>query len=122
MLELVHQRGFVPVDAFARRFDVTAQTIRRDINELCDAALLRRYHGGAGLPSSVENVEYSARQVMNLAEKKRIALALAAHIPDQASLFITLGTTPEEVAKALINHSGLRVITNKPERGHYPQR
>ena len=112
MLALVRQRGFVSVEAFARHFEVTAQTIRRDINELCDAGMLRRYHGGAGLPSSVENVEYSTRQVMHLEEKRRIARALAEHIPNQASLFITLGTTPEEVAKALTGHTGLRVITN----------
>lgn len=112
MLDLVRQRGFVSVDAFARHFDVTSQTIRRDINELCQAGLLRRYHGGAGLPSSVENVEYATRQVMYLDGKRRIARTLARHIPDNASLFITLGTTPEEVAKALTGHRGLRVITN----------
>ena len=112
MLGLVRQRGFVSVEEFARHFEVTAQTIRRDINELCQGGLLRRYHGGAGLPSSVENVEYSTRQVMYLKEKRRIAQTLAQHIPDEASLFISLGTTPEEVAKALIGHRGLRVITN----------
>jgi len=112
MLGLVRQRGFVSVEEFARHFEVTAQTIRRDINELCQGGLLRRYHGGAGLPSSVENVEYSTRQVMYLEEKRRIAQTLAQHIPDEASLFISLGTTPEEVAKALIGHRGLRVITN----------
>jgi DeoR family glycerol-3-phosphate regulon repressor len=37
---------------------------------------------------------------------------LARHIPDQASLFINIGTTTEEVAKALMDHAGLRVITN----------
>ncbi len=112
MLDVVRQQGFVSVEGLAQHFGVTAQTIRRDINSLCRAGLLRRYHGGAGLPSSVENVAYTARQVMCLEEKRRIALALAEHIPDQASLFITLGTTTEEIAKALMNHQGLRVITN----------
>lgn len=112
MLKLVRQRGFVSVEALAQHFDVTAQTIRRDINEMCRSGLLRRYHGGAGLPSSVENVAYSTRQVMHLREKQRIAQSVARQIPDQASLFITLGTTTEEVAKALMGHQGLRVITN----------
>ncbi|MGH7186408.1 MAG: DeoR family transcriptional regulator, partial [Pseudomonadota bacterium] len=74
--------------------------------------LLRRYHGGAGLPSSVENLAYTTRQVLCLEEKRRIARTLARHIPDQASLFINSGTTTEEVAKALMKHQGLRVITN----------
>ncbi|VEB39793.1 Glycerol-3-phosphate regulon repressor [Chromobacterium violaceum] len=45
-------------------------------------------------------------------EKRRIAACVARHIPDNASLFINLGTTTEEVAKALHRHRGLRVITN----------
>lgn len=112
MLDLVRQRGFISVEELAQHFEMTSQTIRRDINALCRVGLLRRYHGGAGLPSSVENAAYTARQVLCLEEKQRIARAVAAQVPDQASLFITLGTTTEEVAKALMGHSGLRVITN----------
>ena len=112
ILELVRRRGFVSIDGLAQRYDVTPQTIRRDINQLCDIALLRRYHGGAGLPSSVENVAYATRQVLCLDEKQRIARLLAAQIPDQASLFINIGTTTEEVAKALLDHGNLRIITN----------
>lgn len=112
ILELVRRRGFVSIEDLAGRFRVTPQTIRRDINELCRRALLRRYHGGAGLPSSVENLAYTTRQVLCLDEKRRIARALAARIPDRASLFINIGTTTEEVARALMEHDGLRVITN----------
>lgn len=112
ILDLVRRHGFVSIDELAQRFSVTTQTIRRDINGLCDAGLLRRYHGGAGLPSSVENLAYSQRQVLNLEEKRRIARTLAKHIPDHASLFINIGTTNEEVAQALLDHKGLRVITN----------
>lgn len=112
ILELARRRGFVSIDDLAQRFEVTTQTIRRDINELCDQSLLRRYHGGAGLPSSVENLAYTTRQVLCLDEKQRIARLLAKHIPERASLFINIGTTTEEVAKALMNHGGLRIITN----------
>lgn len=112
VLGLVRQQGFVSVEALAQHFAVTAQTIRRDINALCRHGLLRRYHGGAGLPSSVENVAYTARQVLNPEAKERIAREVARHIPNQASLYITLGTTTEAVARALLDHEGLRVITN----------
>jgi DeoR family transcriptional regulator, glycerol-3-phosphate regulon repressor len=112
IVELVRRQGFVSIDALAQQFAVTPQTIRRDINALCAKALLRRYHGGAGLPSSVENIAYPTRQVLCLEEKRRIARLVARHIPDEASLFINLGTTTEEVAKALLDHQGLRIITN----------
>lgn len=112
MLDLVQEQGFVSVEALAQHFAVTAQTIRRDINALCGAGLLRRYHGGAGLPSSVENVHYQARRILLPEAKARIGAAIAARIPDKASVFITLGTTTEAVALALRQHHGLRVITN----------
>ena len=112
ILQRVRQTGFVSIDDLVAHFQVTPQTVRRDLNMLCDLGLLRRFHGGAGVPSSVENIAYPTRQVLNLDEKRRIARLVARHIPDQSSLFINLGTTTEEVAKALGDHAGLRVITN----------
>ncbi len=112
IIELVRRRGFVTIEDLAKRFGVTPQTVRRDINQLSDQAMLRRYHGGAGLPSNVENVAYSNRQVLHTEEKRRIATLAAQHIPDQSSLFINIGTTTEAVAEALTNHRELRVITN----------
>ena len=112
ILELVQRQGYVSVEALAQRFDMTPQTIRRDINQLSEMALVERYHGGAGVPSSVENVAYTTRQVLCLDEKRRIAQAVAAQIPDHASLFINIGTTTEEVAKELLGHKALRIITN----------
>ena len=112
ILLLVQRQGFVSNEELAQAFSVTPQTVRRDINQLCSEGLLRRYHGGAGLSSSVENIAYTTRQVTCLEEKRRIARAVAQKIPDRASLFINIGTTTEEVAKALHDHSGLRIITN----------
>lgn len=112
LLDWVVREGFVSVEALAGRFGVTHQTIRRDINQLADLRLIRRYHGGAGTPSSVENAAYSARQVLFHDAKQRIGALVARHIPDNASLLINIGTTTEEVAKALGRHRGLSVITN----------
>ncbi|WP_202902693.1 DeoR/GlpR family DNA-binding transcription regulator [Vogesella sp. EB] len=112
LLAWVNREGYVAVEKMAAHFAVTHQTIRRDITLLAENKLLQRYHGGASVLSSVENVAYDARQVLMIDEKRRIARALAAEIPDNASLFINLGTTTEEVAKALSQHRGLRVITN----------
>ncbi|WP_174873780.1 DeoR/GlpR family DNA-binding transcription regulator [Vogesella oryzae] len=112
LLAWVNREGYVSVDRLAAQFQVTTQTIRRDITLLAENQLLQRYHGGASVLSSVENVAYDARQVLMAEEKRRIARAVAAEIPDNASLFINLGTTTEEVARALSQHRGLRVITN----------
>lgn len=112
IVELVRQEGYVTVETLADRFQVTPQTIRRDISLLQDRALLRRFHGGVTAPGSVENFAYSTRQILCLDEKRRIARLVARQVPDNASLFLNIGTTTEEVARALLGHRGLRVITN----------
>ena len=111
-LELVRERGYISIEELAQYFDVTPQTIRRDINQLADEGSLRRYHGGAAHDSSVENTEYTMRVGYMLEEKLRIAEAVAAAVPDHASLFINIGTTTESIAHALLNHTGLKIITN----------
>lgn len=111
-LELVKERGYISIDEIAQIFAVTPQTVRRDINQLADAGLLRRYHGGAAVDSSVANTEYSMRVSHNSEAKQKIAAAIAADIPDHASIFINIGTTTEAIAHALLNHQGLKVITN----------
>lgn len=61
---------------------------------------------------NIENLAYTQRQELHRAEKAQIARDVARHIPDQSSIFINLGTTTEAVAQALMQHKGLRVVTN----------
>ncbi|MBD9679662.1 DeoR/GlpR family transcriptional regulator [Pseudomonas sp. PDM18] len=112
ILDLVRERGYLSIEELAQQFAVTPQTIRRDINQLAEQNLLRRYHGGAAWDSSIENTAYNTRADQMRDEKQRIAEAIAAHIPDNASLFINIGTTTEAIARALLGHKNLKVITN----------
>ncbi len=112
IVDLARVHGFVSIEPLAELFRVTPQTIRRDINELCEQGVLQRFHGGARLPSSTENLAYPERQVLCRDEKRRIAKLVAAHVPHHASLFINIGTTNEAIADALLGHRGLKVVTN----------
>ena len=112
ILALARQTGNVGVDALSDRFEVTPQTIRKDLNELCDGRLLARTHGGAMLSSGVENMAYESRRQLAATEKRLIGQRAASLIPNNCSLFINIGTTTEEVARALTHHEGLLVITN----------
>jgi DeoR family glycerol-3-phosphate regulon repressor len=112
ILAMARTQGRVSVDELATRFDVSPQTIRKDLNELCDRRLMTRVHGGAVIASGVENVAYEARRFIAQAEKRAIGEAAARLIPNNASLFINIGTTTEEVARALMQHEDLLVITN----------
>jgi DeoR family glycerol-3-phosphate regulon repressor len=112
ILSLARDSGRLDVEALATRFGVTPQTIRKDLNELCEQGLLQRYHGGAMLPSGVANLAYESRRQLATDAKRRIGLKAAELIPNSCSLLINIGTTTEQVATALRGHKGLMVITN----------
>jgi DeoR family glycerol-3-phosphate regulon repressor len=112
ILNIARATGRVMVDDLVRRFEVSAQTIRKDLNDLCDQRSLTRIHGGAIIASGVENLAYEARRFVAAEEKRAIGIAAAAQIPNGSSLFINIGTTTEEVANALTAHEDLLVITN----------
>jgi len=113
LLEAVRQHGVMSVEALAERFGVTLQTVRRDVKLLAEAGLLSRYHGGVRVPSSTtENIAYRQREMLHADAKQRIARAVAQRVPDGSSLLINLGTTTEAIARELLQHQGLRVITN----------
>jgi len=113
LLEAVRERGSASIDDLARRFGVTLQTVRRDVNLLARAGLVSRFHGGVrSEASTIENIAHLQRQALNAEGKRRIAAAVARQIPDGCSLILNIGTTTEAVARALLHHRGLRVITN----------
>ena len=112
ILEIARIEGKVTVEDLAERFDVTVQTIRRDLTELANAGKLERVHGGAILPSGVTNILYEERRRLNEDAKQAIGRACAAAIPDSASVFLDIGTTTEAVARELLDHDNLMVVTN----------
>lgn len=112
ILEIARQQGRVTVDDLAEKFSVTVQTIRRDLAELSDMGKLDRVHGGAVLRSGVSNIGYEDRRGLNEEAKTRIAESCAASIPDGASVFMNIGTSTEAVARQLLDHKNLMVVTN----------
>ena len=113
LLEEVRRVRSVSVEALADRFGVALQTVRRDVRLLAEAGLLSRFHGGVRLPSSTtENIAYRQRQALNDDAKRCIARAVAQAVPNGCSLLINIGTTTEAIARELLGHKGLRVITN----------
>ncbi len=102
------------VDTLAQRFEVTLQTVRRDVGLLSQAGLLARFHGGVRIPgSTTENIGYAQRRRLNETAKERIAALVAQRVPDDCSLILNIGTTTEAVAMELVRRrKGLRIITN----------
>lgn len=112
ILDIARSEGRVVVEGLAERFNVTLQTIRRDLTDLADAGLLDRVHGGAVMRTGVSNIGYEERRRMNDAAKAAIGRACARMIPDNSSMILNLGTTTEAVARELLNHRNITVVTN----------
>lgn len=112
ILKIARDDGRVQVEDLAQKFDVTLQTIRRDLGDLAEAGLVDRVHGGAVPRTGVVNLGYESRRRMNAGAKAAIAAACAAAIPDNSSIILNLGTTTEAVAQALVHHRNITVVTN----------
>lgn len=113
LLNVVRDCGSATVEQLAKTLGVTLQTVRRDVQRLAEAGLLTRFHGGVRAPSStIENLAHRQRENLHADGKARIALAVAKEVPDNCSLILNIGTTTEAIAKALLQHKGLRAITN----------
>ncbi|MBY6006136.1 DeoR/GlpR family DNA-binding transcription regulator [Salipiger bermudensis] len=112
IVNLLSAYGELSAKAMAEMLQVTVQTIRSDLRALDDAALVRRRHGLARLAIPQENIGYQPRLAVSRSEKERIGAAVAALVPDGASIALGTGTTVEAVARALAGHEALSVATN----------
>ncbi|QJY31929.1 DeoR/GlpR transcriptional regulator [Diaphorobacter sp. JS3050] len=113
LLEEVRTRQSATVEQLADTLGVTLQTVRRDVQRLAELGLVRRFHGGVRVPAStVENLGHLQRETLHAEGKARIARAVASQVPNDCSLILNIGTTTEAIARALMHHRGLRVITN----------
>lgn len=112
ILEIARREGKVTVEGLAQYFDVTLQTIRRDLTDLAEMGQLERVHGGAVLPSGTTNIGYEERRSLRSEAKRAIARACAKEIPNGISLFLNIGTSTEAVAHELMHHENLMVVTN----------
>ena len=112
ILGLLRRHERVETEELAARFDVSMQTIRSDLRDLCEAGLVDRTRGGARRVISASNRDYGERRKLNAGRKERIGALAASLIPDNCSLTLNIGTTTEQVARALGNHRDLVVLSN----------
>ncbi len=112
LINLVNQKGFISIEQLAQILNVSTQTVRRDIKKLSQDGYVSRHHGGAGRVSSVVNTAFAEREISRIQEKQIIADLIAEQLPDRCTLFLSIGTTVECIAKALTKRKDLRIITN----------
>jgi DeoR family fructose operon transcriptional repressor len=113
--ELVAQRGRLSVSELADRYGVTTETVRRDLDVLERAALLRRVHGGAVRAESVTAFELalSDRAREHTDEKDLIAKAALGFLPQaNGAVILDAGTSTSRLASMLPSDRLLTVLTN----------
>lgn len=97
-------------------FDVSIETIRRDLKILENQGMIQKIYGGVKLKENRDTMQmvekWAVRIEKNSEYKAKIAKIAASMIPDNCTVFLDVGTTAYEVAKNLMNRKGLTVVTN----------
>lgn len=112
IISLLSEYGELSAAELSARLAVSVQTIRTDLRDLDDAALVQRRNGAARLRQQSENIGYLPRESISRQEKQRIALAVKNLIPDGARVALGTGTTVEQCARFLASRKNLFVATN----------
>lgn len=114
LAKYIAETGEVTVAELAERFEVSSDTIRRDLDQLDADGLVIRTHGGAVSPTSVPRADTALdiRLRFQASAKEKIGAAAAALIEDNSVIMINAGTTTLALVRHLDEHSGLTVATN----------
>lgn len=113
ILDKLQQTGYVSVSELSEDLGVSAVTVRTDLDSLEADGQLQRTHGGAvPLHSNEEMLSFSARQRERSDAKEAIGIAAAALVEDGEAIILDASTTSWHMARHLLNHRDLTVLTN----------
>lgn len=113
ILSMLRQQGQVEAKALAAHYQVSEDTIRRDLREMAAEGLLQRVHGGALLASPAE-ADLTRRQHIAMPSKAQVAAAAARLIAPGQIVILDGGTTCAELARSLPRDMPLTVVTHSP--------
>ena len=118
ILEAVRANGAASVAELAARFDVTYQTIRRDLRTLETQGLLQKGFGGAFASPGVAHHTHDERHATQVAVKRQLVAALEDFLMPGATIFVGLGTTFDSLHEVLARHPGVLIATPNLEVAH----
>lgn len=112
IMDIAREKGRILVEDLVQQLSASSETIRRDLNQLAASGALRKFHGGACLPSLAEENPFSIRMSEQTAGKRAIARKAANLFGNGETMFIDTGTTTLFFAEELAHVSNLSVVTN----------
>lgn len=115
ILKLLEGQGSLSLAMLAAELSVSAETVRRDVRALADSGVVVRIHGAVGLAGQTGEAPFDRRMRENAAAKRAIAQTMAQQIADGDSLMLDTGTTTSFLARELLRHRRLTVVTNSTD-------
>ena len=115
ILTLLQGSGSLSLTALSQQLGVSAETVRRDVRALAESGAVVRVHGAVGLAGQIGEAPFDRRMRENASAKRAIARTLADSISDGDSLMIDTGTTTSFLARELLGHRRLTVVTNSSD-------
>ncbi|WP_027142172.1 DeoR/GlpR family DNA-binding transcription regulator [Mesorhizobium sp. WSM3626] len=115
ILRLLQEEGTVTIASLADRLGVSLETVRRDVKPLTGDGSVLKMHGAVGLPSMIGEAPFERRMREHADAKRVIARMVAATIRDGESIMLDTGTTTSFLARELLGHRRLTVVTNSSD-------
>ena len=115
ILRLLNEEGTITIASLAERLGVSLETVRRDVKPLADDGSVLKMHGAVGLASMVGEAPFERRMRENAEAKRLIARMVAATIRDGEAIMLDTGTTTSFLARELLGHRRLTVVTNSSD-------
>jgi len=115
ILRLLNEEGTITIASLAERLGVSLETVRRDVKPLTDDGSVLKMHGAVGLASMLGEAPFERRMRENAEAKRLIARMVAATIRDGEAVMLDTGTTTSFLARELLGHHRLTVVTNSSD-------
>ena len=115
ILKIIQEEGTITITRLAEKLGVSLETVRRDVKPLARDGSVLKMHGAIGLPSVVGEAPFERRMREQADAKRTIARLVAATIHDGESVMLDTGTTTSFLARELLNHRRLTVVTNSSD-------
>jgi DeoR family glycerol-3-phosphate regulon repressor len=115
ILNLLQVHRSRQISDLARHFDVSEETVRRDVRQLEDEGHAHRVRGGVTLKETAFEAPYMVRRNQNAPQKRAIALKAATMVEDGMTVLIDSGSTAYWLSRSLAKRRNLTVITNALE-------
>ena len=109
---IIRREGEVSVEVLAQRFDVSPETIRRDLGQLAERGRVQKVHGGARRPRLIHEPSHDQREVIAREAKAAIGRRLAGAVEPGETIFVDTGSTTLAAAETLASVPNLTIVTN----------